>query len=466
MSVFSPARAARVALGVLLAAATLVGAAALVLVEPPGVSRSAVSVSAQPPASASVAACVGPLLASGRDSAQAAQLADAAGQSITSGASAGEPVEASPLAAADVSAGSGPAAVVAQPSPSGERTDLAAAGSSQVAAADLAGFAASSCARPVPETWLVGGAATTGASDLVLLANPGDVPALVTLTVYGATGMTAPAAGKGIVVPARTQRVIPLASLAIGEESPVVHVLSSQAPVRAALQTSLTRILVPGGVDQVGDAGSPATSLVIPGVPVTVPPGDEGSSNVTTSVRLLSPSGAGTATVEVQGSAGAVQTQTVPLLEGVPLRLDLAGLAVGTYTVRVSSTTPVTGAAWATTGFGSGSDFAWFTPAQPLRGSALLAVAAGPAPVVTLASSATEPQTVTLSDSAGGDPQQVVVPAASAVTVPVSPDRVYLLSGDGAGVAAAVTYAAPGAVAGYVAQPGDAAAASIVVYPR
>lgn len=466
MTPFSPARAAGVVLGVVVAAACVVGAAGLVALDLPGVERPPVSVSAQPPASASVAACVGPLLASGRDSSQAAQLADAAAQALTAGASAGEQVESAPLAAPDVSGGAGPAALLAQPSAAGGRTDLAAAGSSRVAAADLAGFAASSCARPAPEAWLVGGAATTGASDLVILTNPGDVPALVSLTVYGATGLAAPAAGKGIVVAARTQRVVPLAALAIGEESPVVHVLSSQAPVRAALQTSLTRVLVPGGVDQVGDAGAPATNLVIPGVPVTVPPGDEGSSNVTTSLRLLSPSGAGTATVEVQGSAGTVQSQTVPLLDGVPLRLDLAGLPVGTYTVRVSSDTPVTGAAWSTTGFGTGSDFAWFTPAHPLREPSLLAVAAGPAPVLTLASSEAAPQIVTLSDAEGRDPQQVAVPAGGTATVAVEADRMYLLTPDGGGAAAAITYAAAGAVAGYVAEPGDAAASSIVVYPR
>jgi hypothetical protein len=34
----------------------------------------------------------------------------------------------------------------------------------------------------------------------------------------------------------------------------VLRVTSAQAPIRAALQTSLTRVLVAGGVDQVGAA--------------------------------------------------------------------------------------------------------------------------------------------------------------------------------------------------------------------
>lgn len=466
MTAFRPARTVGIVVGAVVAAAALVGAGALVVMQPPTLTRPAVSVAAQPPASASVGTCVGPLLASGRDSSQAAQLTDAAGQSVTSGASGGAVVDTTTLAAAGVTDGAGPASLTAPPGGAGERTDLAAAGSSRVAAADLAGFAASSCTRPEPEAWLVGGAATTGAADLVVLANPGDVPALVSLTVYGATGMTLPAAGKGVVVPARTQRVIPLASLAIGEENPIVHVLSSQAPVRAALQTSLTRILVPGGVDQVADAGGPATDLVIPGVPVSVAPGDQGSANVTTSLRLLAPSAAGDATVEVQSSSGTVQTQSVPLLSGIPLRLDLANLAVGTYTIRVRASVPVTGAAWVTTGFGTGSDFAWFTPAPALQAPTLVAVAPGSGSALTFASSDSAAQTVTLSGADGADARQVDVPARGTATVPVDADRVYRIAPSGSGISATVTYSSAGAAAGYPVQAGDAAAAAIVVYPR
>ncbi|GAA3038924.1 DUF5719 family protein [Microbacterium dextranolyticum] len=459
-------RAIGYVVGALVTAAVVAAAGAVIVFDAPSVTRDVVAVDAQPPAAESVAACVGPLLASGRDSTQAALLTDAAAQAVTSGVASGGSEASTSLTQTDVAAGEGATVVSAPPASDGTRTDLSAAGSARVSAADLSGFAASACMRAQPETWLVGGAATTGAADLVLLANPGDVPALVTLTVYGATGRTAPAAGKGIVVAAHSQRTVALASLALGEENPVVHVVSSQAPVRAALQTSFTRGLVPTGVDQVSAAGAPATTLLIPGVPVVVPPGDAGASNVATSLRLVAPDGAGTATVTVESGAGAVQTQSVPLIAGVPLHLDLGSLPVGTYTVRVAATVPVTGAVWATTGFGQGSDFGWFTPAHLLGEPALVAVAAGPSSRITFAAPDGAAEQVTLSRADGSDARQIPVPAGGSATVPVDADAVYRLSSESGPFAASVSYAANGAIAGYSAQPGDAATSAIVVRPR
>ncbi|HCU77031.1 MAG TPA: large extracellular alpha-helical protein, partial [Microbacterium sp.] len=54
------------------------------------------------------------------------------------------------------------------------------------------------------------------------LSNPGEVAATVTLTVYGAGGAEVPPGGGDIVVRPGAQRIIPLAGLALGEESPVV----------------------------------------------------------------------------------------------------------------------------------------------------------------------------------------------------------------------------------------------------
>ncbi|WP_448887346.1 DUF5719 family protein, partial [Enterobacter hormaechei] len=109
---------------------------------------------------------------------------------------------------------------------------------------------ASACRPPLAESWLVAGASTTGANDLVVLANPGDVAATVQLSVYGANGVSTPPSGAGLVVPARGQRVVPLAGLLLGEASPVVRIVATGAPVQAYLQASLTRTLLPGGSDQ------------------------------------------------------------------------------------------------------------------------------------------------------------------------------------------------------------------------
>lgn len=460
-----------VAIGSVITAAAVAAGVALVALPLPAMShRSGVSIAAHPPASASVATCVGPVIAAGRDATRAAQLTDAAPAALTSAAvSQGAVTDAvaSALTTPDVTGGAGPTTLRAAPV-GGEPAEIAAASSAQVSADDLSGFAASACARPEMESWLVGGSGATGASDLVVLANPGAVAARVTITVYGATGEAVPVAGNGIVVAAGTQRVIPLASLALREENPVLRVTAAQAPVRAALQTSLTRVLTAGGVDQVGATAVPDTDLVVPGVPVVTTQGGAGESNVPTSVRLLSPGADAQATVTVLQNGGTVGTpQTVPLQAGVPLKLDLGGLATGTYAVRVSATAPVTGAVWATSGFGAGSDFGWFVAADAISAPALVAVAAGSSPTMTIVSSTGEPQTVVLTAASGtGAKTDVSVPGSGSVTVPVRAGEVYRVDPGTGSVRAAVTYAGAGAVAGYPVAPSASAASAVTVYPR
>ncbi len=464
MTPFTTAGTLRVIAGALVAATTVVAAIAIVGVGAPGRTRDAVSISAEPPATTSVASCTGPLLASGRDSSQAALLMDAAPQSVTAGAGEGASFDTSTLSSPDVPGGAGAAVSTAAPVDS-KRSDLAAAGSSRAREEDLAGFAATACTRPAMESWLVAGSATTGASDLVTLANPGEVAALVTLTVYASEGPVTPAAGEGIVVAAGTQRVIPLAALALGEENPIIRVTAAQAPVSAALQAKLTRVLVPGGVDQVSAAGAPVSDLVIPGVPVTLAPGDAGASDNPVSLRLLAPAAGGAATITVRGEDGVVgKPQEVTLVAGVPLQVDLPGLPIGTYTVSIASPTPVTGAVWVTTGFGKGSDFGWFSAADILAAPTLVAVPAGASPRLTLVSAGDTDQTVRLIGDDGA--KEISLAAGAMVVVPVSAGHVFRIEPGAAGVRAAVTFAATGAVAGYPVPAGDAAASAIVVYPR
>lgn len=474
MSALSPtrptrtARTARVVIGSVLALASIAAVIALVAIDLPGRTGDTIAIAAQPPATDSVSVCAGPVLAAARDVTQAAQVTDAAAPAVTAVTADGGAADEENLAAPDVTGGAGPAVLTAVPS-GGERTDLAAASSAVVAAPDLAGFAAAACTRPAMESWLATGTATTGSTDLVVLANPGDVPALVSLSVFGAAGETQPAAGQDIVVAARTQRVIPLAAVALGERNPIVRVTASQAPVQASLQSALTRVLNPGGLDQAAAVGTPADDLVIPGVRVTLAPGDAGASDVPTILRLLAPAGSGAATVTITDGNGAVGSpREVPLTAGVPLQLDLDGLPIGTYTVSVSATTPLMGAVWATTGFGAGDDFGWFTRADPLTDATLVAVADGPAPALAITAVGSAPQTVTVESLAGSDSREVTVQPGVTTVVDVTAGATYRLtpSAGGAGVRAGVSYAGGGALAGYPVQAGDAAASAIRVYPR
>ncbi len=458
-------RSVGVIAGVVVAAMFVTGIAFAVTAPWPTATREPLSVRAVPAPEESVLACSGPVLALGRDATDAAGLTDAAAPRVTAATDGGKEPDESRLTAPDVIEGEGPGVLRAAPE-GRTRTDVAAAGSVDISDDDLSGFVASACATPLMESWLVGGSGLTGASDLVALANPGDVPARVELTVYGAQGETVPATGRDILVPAGTQRVIPLASIALGEGSPVIRVTASGAPVRASLQASITRTLLPTGLDQVAASAAPAETAVIPGFTVVREPGDAGASNTTTLLRILAPAADAEATVEVSRvGGGIVDTRTVPLEAAVPLELDLDGLQPGTYVARISADTPVTAALWEATGYGEGDDFAWHVAADAIGVPSLFAVARGPSPVLTLTNDTAAEVVVRVVPAAGaGEPAEVAVPAGGSTRYPLRAGTVYQLQPDGDALRANVTFSDDDRLAGYPVQSADAATAAVEVH--
>ncbi len=456
---------ARLLAGTLVAAGFVLAIVTAVSVPWPGVAREPVRIEALPAPAATVVACDGPLLAIGRRAEQAAELSVAAPARVTAGVAVGSaPAAESFVPSPDLPEEMGASVFTAEPT-GDVRAEVAAASSAVVSAADLFGFAASGCRPPLLESWLVGGSGLTGASDLVLLTNPGDVAASVELTVYGVAGATVPPGGALVVAP-RTQRVLALAGLALGEERPVVRVSATGAPVQASLQTSITRTLVPGGVDQVGAIPAPASPLVIPGVDVVV--GAQAQGEVMTVLRLLSPSADTTATATVTrvGSAQPVgEPLSIGLTAGAPAELALDALPAGTYTVQVDAGAPVVAAVWQTTGFGVGSDFAWHTPSNEIAEPTLFATAAGLDPELVLVSTSDTDSTVRIVSQDGSFTTDVPLPARGSAEVVLPVRSVFLLDPGGAAIRAAVSYAAVDAVAAYPVWPADAAAHPIAVYP-
>jgi hypothetical protein len=457
------ATSTRMVVGAAVAAAVVLAVALGVAAPWPTYTTRPAAVAATPAAADTVAACTGGLVALGRNTADALQLAFAAPQAVVQ-ASAGDDADAGTLTPSPAIEGDDGAAVFIGAAVDGERTDVAAAGSASVEAEDLRGFAASACRSPMLESWLVGGATTTGSSDVVLLANPGEVPATVALTVYGVDGPQTPPGTDGIVVAPGTQELVPLAGIGVGEEAPVVRVTASGAPVSAALQSSITRTLLPGGVDQIGAIAAASENVVIPGVSVTETAVAAAEAGATTRVRLLSAQDATTATVTVTAVGGArVSTQEVPLAAGVPSEAGLSGLPAGSYTVTVEAGAPVVAAAWQTTGFGQGDDFAWYSAAPEVSGETLVAVADGPEPtlVVTAGDEAAE---VSVEPLAGGETTDVRVGADASTTLTLEPGVVYRMTAT-APVHALVSYTGAGALAGVPVWPLDAAASALTVYP-
>jgi hypothetical protein len=461
------ATSARLLAGTIVLILFVVGVVTAVSLPWPTLTREPVQVAATPAPADSVATCVGGLLAAGRELDQTGRLVTAAAQSVTGGVAGGraEPIVQSLRTPVDDGL-SAPQVLIAEPQDR-TRTDVAASGSATVVAEDLRGYAASACRPALMESWLVGGSASTGAADLVLLANPGVVAATVQLTVFGAGDPQTPAGGTDLVVAPGSQIIVPLAGLVLGEESPVVRVSASGAPVQAALQTSITRTLVPGGVDQVGAIAQPETQQIIPGVDVTQSPGVAGSSETTTLARILAPASDGTATVTVTAVGGTepVTTTSVPLAGGKPTEVELTGLPIGTYTVQVDSEAAVVAAVWQATGFDEGADFAWYTPAPPIEVASLFATPTGPAPVLSLVNPTDQPISLLIEATDAGSSDAVTVAAHSSGSVRLRAGAVYSLDADNPGIRAALSLTGDGALAGFPVWSADAVAAEIIVYP-
>ena len=454
---------ARVLSGTLVAAAFVVAVSTAVAVPWPTLTREPVTVTATPAPEARVLACAGSLLALGRDAASAGSIAASASQELTVGVRQGSPP---PVETQLLTPVPGAAASVFTAEPQNRtRTDVAATGSSTVSAEDLAGFAASPCRPPLTESWLVGGATTTGSADIVIISNPGAVAATVELTVFGTGGPVVPPGGDLVVAPG-TQQALSLAGLALGQDSPVIRVSATGAPVTAVLQTSLTRTLVPGGVDQVGAIEKPENEIVIPGVAVARADGP--GTDAATVLRVLAPSADTTAHVTVTPTGVAqpvAEPIDLPLTAGLPLDLDLGGLEAREYTVSVQAEVPIVGAVWQTTGFGVGADFAWYTPAPQLAVASLFATPNGPSPALTVANPTGEEAQVAVDAVDGSSSTTVVVQAGQTARFSLRPGTVYAIDAGGVGVRAGVSLTGEDALAGYPVWSGDTAATPIIIYP-
>ena len=152
--------------------------------------------------------------------------------------------------------------VVSQPTTDGA---LAAVSYQNLSNLNVRGLAVSECQEPRTETWLVGGDTSTGRQTALSLSNPGDVPATVTVEIWGLSGPISSPLGQGILVQPGAQRVLSLAGLAPGEPSPVLRITSAGSRMVAALHSSIVRGLLADGLSVVTGQPAPSTDRTIPG---------------------------------------------------------------------------------------------------------------------------------------------------------------------------------------------------------
>jgi hypothetical protein len=188
------------------------------------------------------------------------------------------------------------------------------------------GLAASPCARPTTDGWLVGGASTVGRITQVLLVNDDDRPAQVDLLVYGPEGLVASPAGTGIVLSPSSRRQVRLDTLAPNQAVTAVNVVARSGRIGFVGLDTAANGLIPLGMAilPVTQAG---TRLVIADVPAPI-----------SSARLyvLAPETDATVAVKLLTADGAITPvglEQLDLQAGRLLGLDLLpvldGQAVG-----------------------------------------------------------------------------------------------------------------------------------------
>lgn len=452
------ATGARLVTGTVVAAACVLGVVAAAAAPWTGVRNQPASTTVKPVPRDAVVVCNGTFRALGRDATQADLMVSAATMSRrTDGQTDG--VTTTEQKMPDVLGASGAVALT------GTVHDrdvplFAASESVQLSDADASGFAAAPCREPALESWLVGGDVSIGAADIILLTNPGDVTANVELTVYGDKR-----AASTVVVPAGTQLGVPLASVAAGAGLPVVHVASGGAPVRATLQSTLVRTLDPVGIDLQDGVGGPQNRQNLLGVQAA--PATEGDDTTGIQVRMLAPSGAAKATVQVTaaGSDAVIDEYPVELEAGRPAEVALSGLSRGAYDIRISSDEPLVAAARQVARAAGAEDLAWTLPSPQLAEDAttMFSVPAGAPATLYLLNPGEEGISVHVG---GGTDQTVQLAAGASATVAVQPGG-YTLTPTGR-VNAAVGMLggdASAAIAGWPLWPGAATTQPIVVRP-
>ena len=412
--------------------------------------------------------------------------------SLAAAAEPGQPA-ATPLGGGDASAAAPPQQPSTHVLPASEGAVLATAQAQALSGqGGLQGLATAACAEPTSSAWLVGGGTTVGRTSILHLVNPTAVSAEITLELWGESGQVRAPGMAGITVPAGGRLALPLSGFAPDLASPVVHVEARGGQVAAWLQTNVTRVLDPGGVDLVGAGSAPSRELVIPAVrirdalAVAGSLGIEGYEDLSAIIRIGNPSdeiasvevsltpitgGASPSTFEVSIAGGEV----VDTLLEAAHELGEEVLADGSYLVSVRSDVPVVAGVRTSTIeepratddgrlFAGDVDIAWFASAVALRADAALAVAQASSPVLMAVSVDGDAHTLVLESLSGGDDVMLEVPAVGAAVAQLPSGAAYRIR-DADGVAAAVSFAGDGQVASYPVVAPRAADAPLVVRP-
>ncbi|MFD5599154.1 DUF5719 family protein [Leucobacter sp. NPDC058333] len=348
---------------------------------------------------------------------------------------------------------------------------LAAAQFQALATESARGAAASSCAEPLNEQWLLGGASSLGFSTTLSLGNPGTVPATVAITVYDENGEVDAVQTAGVLVAPGTVQTVSLNGYAPDRDRLAVRVESTGAPIAAHLGVSQSSGIDPFGLSGVTPQTEPSESLVIPGIEnadgADRGPNDSGEGDAfPVVVRALAPGDtAGTATVTAIDKNGkSTEVGSIKLAPNAIGELNVATLPAGANALVLNADVPIIGGAVGSADNTKEHDFEWFEPAPVIAADAKAA-----APVVSggrlvIANTGDADAKVTIESASGKGKTQTSKVGAGAAVVVSAPADALLTSSEP--IHAGVRFVSPTAIAGYPVLAPDPRDGTLTVYPR
>jgi citrate lyase gamma subunit len=245
--------------------------------------------------------------------------------------------------------------------------------------ATLKGLAATNCQLPSNDLWLLGGDTTTGREALLILRNPSEVDATVSLEIFTEAGSIDAPGLSGIAVVAGKSTVIPLSGIVPKTKSFMTHVVSKGGAIAAWVQQRTVRGLSAGGVDYVSPSPSFSKSQVVPGIFIRgaklankLAAANADYKDLAPVIRVFVP-GKEQATVTIQVAGSNAKTFGTVIRETVKpqtvMDLEITGLKDGDYVAVVTSDVEIQSAVRLTRLTASSApDFTWIPAAEKFTG--------------------------------------------------------------------------------------------------
>jgi hypothetical protein len=227
------------------------------------------------------------------------------------------------------------------------------------------GLTGSRCTSPSADWWFAGADGRVGFSDRLVLANPSDTGADVTVSIWSTKGPLTPPRLASVPIAARSTVSIAIPSVAPDAATLALHVHASSGAVTAALLDDRVSGVHAAGSDWVPATQPPARTQVVAGFPASPGPrslvlADPGALDATVGIRIVSTSGSFAPSGINQVVVHAGQTDVVDLTRA---------LGGATGAVTVSSDQPVVAQGLAiTTAAGGLPDLQWQAATPALTG--------------------------------------------------------------------------------------------------